>query len=339
MILFDVFFYGSLVLSVLLIWQLRKRSANRPTFKFLKGISLLILSVPIIWQVLLWVVPKGNMVYEGLHLPRHLWILDHVAIVPNDQGIRQNYGEHEKQHYIYYPAPEDSPNRSKVIFYLHGGAWRTGGPHQHRYLAKQLQEAGYTVILPAYRLVPEFSYEDLQADVDNALRHSLYFLHQAGITEPELLIGGTSAGGNLGALLAYNERRWVALGIDRKILKGMFSIAGVLNMDEMVPTFLLQQYTGPTDSKTFQLASPINLINKRDAFPFLCLHSKSDGLAPFSGAQTFVERLQSFFPEQPNIVEITQASHLETASQWYYDASARQGQLQRIMDWIQQVLP
>lgn len=332
---FDIVFYTLLLLTSLGSYKIIKSAAVKN--KFLKLLKFLfVLFTASLWLGLLlqWVLPKGSKYQEGVHLPRHLWMLDHAALEDGVNKQKIAYGKHAKQYYHYYPALENSKKKNTIVFYLHGGGWCLGSPNQHRYLAYLLQKEGYTLVFPAYRLTPEFGYKDLQDDVNNALIHALNHVKEQDLSNPQVILGGTSAGGNLASLLAYDENRWARLGLDRSILKGVFSIVGALNTAAMEQTFTLLDYTGQPDSESYKLANPIHWISPQDSFPFLCLHGKKDGLVAYTAVEEFCTKLNQTVPNVLNFKTYENASHIELGAVWYYDKSASLGQDTVLMNWL-----
>jgi len=94
--------------------------------------------------------------------------------------------------------------RSRVILYLHGGAYVTGGLDTHRNLAGRLAIAsGWPVVTLEYRLAPEHRFPSPVLDV----RAALDDLGGRGIGVNRTALAGDSAGGGLalaviGALVA-----------------------------------------------------------------------------------------------------------------------------------------
>ncbi|BDS15335.1 alpha/beta hydrolase [Aureispira anguillae] len=336
--LFDFFFYGLLIFSTFISYNLIPFTT--PSNKLLKGIKVLFVifcGSLWLWQLLLWVLPKGSKIEEAIHLPRHLWMLDHAAFKDGEQKQKVAYGTQQRQYYQYYPAPSSSNQKNTVIFYIHGGGWCLGSPNQHKHLAHLLQKEGYTLIFPAYRLTPEFNYFDLQEDINAALTHSLEFLKTQGIHHPQLIIGGTSAGANLGCLLAYDENRWEKMNLDRSILQGVFSIVGALDIAKMEQTSTLLNYTGQPESATYQLANPVTWINQKDSFNFLCLHGKKDGLVDYAAAVSFCDKLNRVAPNRIDFQSFEQATHIDLGAAWYYDPAMNYGQDSILINWLNKI--
>jgi acetyl esterase/lipase len=335
---FDLFFYTLLVLTIFGSYKIIKSTAAQNKFlKVLKFLFVLFTASLCLLLLLQWTLPKGSKYQEAVHLPRHLWMLDHADFEDGLHKQKVAYGNHPRQYYHYYPALENSQKKNTIIVYLHGGGWCLGSPNQHRYLAHLLQQEGYTLVFPAYRLTPEFGYKDLQEDVNKALLHSLDFTKEQGIHTPTIILGGSSAGGNLASLLAYDENRWANLGLDRSMLKGVFSIVGALNTSKMEQTFTLLNYTGPADSPSYTLANPLTWISPQDTFPFLCLHGKKDGLVSYDAVLEFCNTLDQTVPNVLHFPSYDNATHLGLGAAWYYDKNENLGQDTVLINWLDAV--
>lgn len=119
---------------------------------------------------------------------------------------------------------------SRVVLYLHGGAYILGGPASHGNLAAQLgYAAGAEVYLPDYRLAPEHPFP---AALDDSLAAYRWLLAQ-GHAAQNIVIAGDSAGGGLtlATAVAIHDRKlpqpaalvlispWVDLGLSGDSIK------------------------------------------------------------------------------------------------------------------------
>lgn len=85
-------------------------------------------------------------------------------------------------------------DETRVVMYLHGGAYVFGGPEEHRDFAWRLSKAsGMRVLLVDYRLAPE---NPFPAAVDDATACYRWLIEQ-GYGPSSIAIGGDSAGGGL----------------------------------------------------------------------------------------------------------------------------------------------
>ncbi|GHF30461.1 hydrolase [Kordiimonas sediminis] len=95
---------------------------------------------------------------------------------------------------------EPGVDRSKVVFYCHGGGYVWGSPKVYRYLAWRLSiAANARVFLLDYSLAPESKYP---VQVNEALAAYAYVCDQVGGSQ-HVALGGDSAGGNLAYALAH----------------------------------------------------------------------------------------------------------------------------------------
>jgi monoterpene epsilon-lactone hydrolase len=87
---------------------------------------------------------------------------------------------------------------SRLLFYLHGGAFVSGSPRTHRHLALRLaREAEATAFVLDYRLAPEFP---CPAALEDSLR-AYQWLLEKNIPPERIALAGDSAGGGLAVAL------------------------------------------------------------------------------------------------------------------------------------------
>jgi acetyl esterase/lipase len=85
-------------------------------------------------------------------------------------------------------------HEGRVILYLHGGGYNTCSPNTHRELAAHISMAsGAKVLLPDYRLAPEYPFPSALEDATSAYR----WLLDTGLTSRNISIAGDSSGGGL----------------------------------------------------------------------------------------------------------------------------------------------
>lgn len=98
-------------------------------------------------------------------------------------------------------ASLDTPSKSHVLFYIHGGGFIFGSADTHKHMVADIAgQLGIKAVLPNYRLAPENPYP---AGFDDVVT-SYQALLEMGYKAKNIIIGGDSAGGCLAfALLAY----------------------------------------------------------------------------------------------------------------------------------------
>lgn len=98
-------------------------------------------------------------------------------------------------------APGSDPGR--VLLYLHGGGYCSGGLDSHRRLVTEAgRAAGARTLAVDFRLAPEHPFP---AALDDALA-AWHWLRGQGIAAERIVVGGDSAGGGLSLVLAMRLR-------------------------------------------------------------------------------------------------------------------------------------
>lgn len=339
--MYELIFYSLLVLSTgLFIKSFIGRKWWKPRLivgKILKnsGLAVAAMLALLLWsmKVLEATAPKGSLMHEAVRLPKHFYQL--AKGEAKNMNIQQlNYGTHSRQYMLLCESKSVPAFRNKIIFYIHGGGWHMGRPERHFPLAEKLAAEGYTVIMPAYRLGPVFGYAELNEDMTSALKAALNLMETRGWDKKELVLGGTSAGGNLAALLLYDRERLAEMGLSQDIFAGLFSLAGALDLERMDATFALKNYAGEAHSVTFEQANPVCRIQSDECIPVLCIHGTADGLVKYDAAASFVQALQAIDNNLVELHAIPNATHIEVATKWYYNEASDFGQGEMLLQWL-----
>jgi acetyl esterase len=95
-----------------------------------------------------------------------------------------------------------------VLVYYHGGGWVLGAVEDFDLLARVLaRRTGCTVLLPEYRLAPEYRFPVAVDDAWAVLRWAdEHRAELGGSADAPLAVAGDSAGGNLAAVMAHRAR-------------------------------------------------------------------------------------------------------------------------------------
>jgi len=305
--------------------------------KMFKGIGLtfsLLISLTVVSVTILEATAKkGSFVYEAARLPRHYYKL-HQQEVENLDIQKVFYGSYYRQYLLVCKPKQATVEQDKIILFIHGGGWHVGKPENHLKIAESLAEEGYIVLMPAYRRGPVFDFDDINQDMTKALAKTLELIKENGWTDKSIILGGTSAGGNLAALLLFNTERHEALGIHQDIFSGMFTLAGALDLEKMSKSPALRSYAGKTNSERFRKANPVTYISSDAHVPVMCIQGIKDGLVSEKSADSFVQYLKDIDSNLVHYYKVPNASHIEIASAWYYDPAADFGQISALKKWL-----
>ena len=184
-----------------------------------------------------------------------------------------------------------------AIVYLHGGSWRSGDKSGFDRLGMDLARQGYAGFAINYDLRPQsfpLSWEEARTAVRFVRTHAAAY----HIDPDRIVIAGTSAGGELAALVALApDGPAMPEGLTNEGTAVNVSAAIVLNgvFDLCVHAGVIKRYLG-NDSSTREAvckdASPLSHIHA-NAPPFFVGHGTADHVVPFRAAQIFIAALQT----------------------------------------------
>jgi acetyl esterase len=140
---------------------------------------------------------------------------------------------------VYYP--DRTVEQQPTVFWVHGGAWISGGAADDVPYFKLLAAEGYTVIGVDYTLAPEATYPNAVHQLNDALAYVMKNAERLNIDPDRIAFAGDSAGSQLSSQLAtmitspeYAE----GLGIDPALtpdqLKGVILNCGIYDVPAML---------------------------------------------------------------------------------------------------------
>ncbi|MDF2612724.1 MAG: alpha/beta hydrolase [Clostridia bacterium] len=217
-----------------------------------------------------------------------------MKLFHHDLGQRQlikykdvRYGRDKRQYYRLYQG--NNPERP-LVFFIHGGGWWHGSPKVLTAIGKFFYRLGYTVVLPAYRLVPEYTYPRQINDIMRAFSHVIKTVPRECCNQVAVI--GFSAGGELGAHLVFDRVMQDKYGIDPTVFKCFISLAGVLDFTKCRSSYakhLIKNYLG--QKYALDKANPKELIKGSIKIPVLCIHGSKDRLIDIQNAISFAETI------------------------------------------------
>jgi len=167
-----------------------------------------------------------------------------------------------------------------VVVFIHGGAWQIGDKKYDGSKGEYFAENGFVYVTVNYRLSPEVIHPVHIQDVARALAWVYRNIDEYGGDPAKLFVMGHSAGAQLSALVALDERRLEAEGLTPDIISGVILLDGA-GYD--IPTLLLdagwlyQKLYGPPftdDPEVRRDASPVlHVEDDESPPPFLIIYA------------------------------------------------------------------
>ncbi|MDP4291324.1 MAG: alpha/beta hydrolase [Bacteroidota bacterium] len=137
--------------------------------------------------------PDAQIVYpklpEGLRAETDLA----YAVLPDTP-----YGKRILHLDLFRPV---KPGKYPVLIMIHGGGWRSGDRTLEVPMAQQIAARGYVTACVEYRLSPEALYPAAVFDIKAAIRFLRTNAKRYNIDPTRIAVSGTSAGGQLAALI------------------------------------------------------------------------------------------------------------------------------------------
>lgn len=144
--------------------------------------------------------------------------------------IEVAYGPGPRQRYdVYRPLgpdgrPLDGP--LPVVIFVHGGSWESGDKDAYRWVGQGLAAQGLLAVLPNYGLMPDTRFPDFVDDVATAVAHARDRVGAWGGDTARLYLMGHSAGAQIAALVAYDERYLARQGRSPRLFAGFIGLSG-----------------------------------------------------------------------------------------------------------------
>lgn len=198
--------------------------------------------------------------------------------------ITYKYGENIKQYYRVFSGDKNKP----IILFIHGGGWWHGSPKTSSCIGKYFNDLGYTVVIPAYRLVPLYKYPTQINDVFTALKD---YLTKEKVEK--IIVMGFSAGAELSTNLVFNREKQKEYEINKDIFKGLITLSGVLDFTKCKSKHsqrLIENYLG--NENRSEDINPINLVINDINLKVLCIHGNKDPLIDIDNSISFVEKIK-----------------------------------------------
>ncbi len=180
-----------------------------------------------------------------------------------------SYGPNAAQFYERY-EPTRPRAGAPLVAFVHGGGWTDGAPDGYRFVAQALAEEGHAVALVGYRLYPTVAFPAFVEDGAAAIE-SLALDAPAGI-----VLMGHSAGAQIAALLAFDERYLERAGVARCTVRGFVGLSGPYDFLPLENPVYRSVFPEPLRAAS----QPIAFVDGTEAPAFLATGADDDTVAP-----------------------------------------------------------
>ncbi|MCY7387467.1 MAG: alpha/beta hydrolase [Burkholderiales bacterium] len=206
---------------------------------------------------------------------------------------------------VYRPVDSTvAPALKPVVVFFYGGAWDSGDKGGYLFAAEALTSRGYMVVVPDYRLYPEITFPTYMDDAALAVKWTFDNIAQHGGDPGKIFTMGHSAGAQLAALVAFDATYLGRVGIDKRRIRGVVSLAGP--MDFLPLTEEKMEYIFPLPVRA--ASQPINYITGKEP-PTLLLHGTADTRVGIHNSRNLATRIAerggtaevTFYPDMGHV--------------------------------------
>lgn len=195
------------------------------------------------------------------------------------------------------------------VFWFHGGAFLVGTPESMIDAARVWCHEGYRFVSVGFRLVPHDRFPAQADDAYKGVLATQAWLRDRHLPWSHIIVGGSSAGGQLACLLGYSDKLAERYGFDRSSVAAVVSCAAIVDADDLGlapvhPRVLWRRFADlpcrdARDREAMHEAllpfSPIACVGQAhgcELAPFFAIQGSSDTLSPYAHQKAFVEALR-----------------------------------------------
>ena len=221
------------------------------------------------------------------------------------KGLEEEVAKHKLDIYL----PKGNSN-APVLFFIHGGAWKTGDRSQYPPLGNRYAREGFVTVVPSYRLAPKYPHPAQIEDVAAAFAWTVQHIAEHGGDTNRIYVAGHSANGHLTTLLTLDTQYLAAHQLSPKLVRGVLAWSGVYNLSGES----LDSVFGK-DPAARRAAAPLSYV-RAAAPPFLVTYCQWDYFSLPAQAREFHRALRLagvsaelvYIPRQSHISEMINVS-------------------------------
>jgi acetyl esterase/lipase len=177
-------------------------------------------------------------------------------------------------------ATKSGPARPVLVFF-YGGGWAHGTRTEYSYAARPFVEAGYIVVLPDYRKVPQVRFPGFVEDSAAAVKWVQANIGKYGGDPTRVSVAGHSAGAYNALMLALDPQ-WLG---DRPVTSAI-SLAGAA---DFYPFTSKRAIDAMSEYPKPEATQPVNFV-RADAPPILLIHGTADTVVRIRNSNSLYEK-------------------------------------------------
>jgi len=175
-----------------------------------------------------WAYDQAN------HAPNRVQVLEQIAhksalsrqLLP--EPLRLSYGREPIEMLDWYVSEKA---HSPLVFFVHGGAWKSGTAQNNALQAHWLHQMGCHVVIPDFDAVSDVdgNLSHLARQVQNALLYTYQTCAKHGANPQKIIVVGHSSGAHLSACMV--TRDWRGLGLQEHPISALLCCSGMYELE------------------------------------------------------------------------------------------------------------
>ena len=183
-------------------------------------------------------------------------------VTETDIPYTKNGDEYSKERCRLDVYHDPEQKNLPVVVWFHGGGL-TGG---NKYLPEQLQNSGYVLIAPNYRLIPNVGVDDCIDDAAQAVVWAFENAERFGGDPSKIFVTGHSAGGYLTSMVGLDRSRLAKYGVEADSIAGLIPYSG-----QVITHFAPRRERGMSELQPLiDETAPLYHV-RRDAPPYIII--------------------------------------------------------------------
>lgn len=199
-----------------------------------------------------------------------------------------SFGSHGQRLDVWMPTAS-ATGRRPVLIWWYGGGWVKGDRGAYAFAGRALAQAGYVVVIPDYRKVPQVRFPAFLQDGAEAVAWTRDNASRFGGDPGRIGFAGHSAGAYTAVMLALDEQWLRAAGVDPSIVKAAVGLSGPYDFYPFTTRRSIDAMGGAPDPLATQ---PIRFA-RADAPPLLLVTSTLDDTVRPRNALNLTARLRA----------------------------------------------
>ena len=168
------------------------------------------------------------------------------------------YGSGAGEMIDIFPAEGGGAAPAPVLFFIHGGWWRSLDKADHSFVAPPFTRRGACVVMPNYALCPAVTIPHITLQMVQALAWTFRHIAAHGGDPRRITVIGHSAGGHLASMLMNCSWQLVGADLPADLPRNGMTISGVHDLQPVMHTPFVQTSLGITPQQV-AMASPARL--------------------------------------------------------------------------------